>query len=115
MTFLNEDRDSTTSLLSLDRTLGKSRRTQMRDKHIRCPVGPKRLLAIFRASGERPQVSDDGLLVEFACSDCAKELRRAGYDVARVLHRYNVVGELVESVEVPRGSEAITKDSKGAE
>ena len=46
---------------------------------------------------------DDGTLVEFACSDCARDLRKQGYDVARVLHQYNIAGELVNTVQVPKG------------
>ena len=65
---------------------------------IRCPVGPKRLLARMRSDGTPPNFDPDANVVEFSCSDCARTLRKAGKDVGRVLHRYNFIGELVESV-----------------
>ena len=68
---------------------------------IRCPVGPKRLLAILRQNGEQPRYLDDNT-VEFACSDCARDLRKQGYDISRVLHRFNFLGVLVETVELEK-------------
>lgn len=65
---------------------------------IRCPVGPKRLLAKMRSDGQAPGFDPDANVVEFSCSDCARALRRSGRDVGRVLHRYNFLGDLVESV-----------------
>lgn len=76
--------------------------TQREETQMRCPAGPRRMLAILRASGQKPTYVDDGILVEFACSDCSRELRRAGRDVARVLHRFNILGEFVESEIVER-------------
>jgi hypothetical protein len=38
---------------------------------------------------------DGANLIEVACRDCAKERRQAGEDVRQVLHRYNVLGQLV--------------------
>lgn len=72
---------------------------------LRCPVGPSRLLAILRQNGQKPTYLEDNT-VEFACSDCARDLRKQGYDIARVLHRFNFAGELTETVEVLRGEEA---------
>lgn len=63
---------------------------------VRCPVGTGRLFAMAVANGERP-VMADGNLMEFVCRDCAKELRQTDPSVARVLHRYNIIGELVET------------------
>ena len=68
---------------------------------LRCPVGPRRLLAILRQEGKRPTYLEDNT-VEFACSDCARAARRAGRDVLRVLHRFNFAGQLVDTEEVPR-------------
>jgi hypothetical protein len=62
----------------------------------RCDKNPARLFTKFRASGERPQIVD-GNLWEFACRDCAKDERRTDPSVTRVLHRFNILGELVES------------------
>lgn len=68
---------------------------------IRCPVGPRRLLSKLLVRGEKPVVVE-GNLIEFACDDCKKTLRQqqAG-PVTRVLHRYNLAGELVETVVQP--------------
>lgn len=67
---------------------------------LRCPLGPRSLLARL-APVEKPHITD-GNLVELACSDCARTLRKQGKDVLRVLHRYDLAGSLVESVAVPR-------------
>jgi hypothetical protein len=64
---------------------------------VRCPVGPQRLFAKFRLDGGvNPTITDDNL-IEFACSDCRKTLQRSDLHITRVLHRYNIFGELVES------------------
>ena len=62
---------------------------------VRCPVGPRRLFSKLRLSGEEPHYTDDNL-IEFACSDCKRTLRRTGRDVNLVLHRYNFLGEHIE-------------------
>lgn len=72
----------------------------MVEVEIRCPIGPKRLLSKLLMSGERPTVTD-GNLIEFSCTDCRKELRTKGRSVSRVLHRYDLSGELIESVIQP--------------
>lgn len=69
----------------------------MTEVEIRCPVGPRRLLAKTLMSGERPHVTD-GNLIEVACDDCKRSMRQQGKVVARVLHRFNIAGELIESV-----------------
>ena len=66
---------------------------------LRCPIGPRRLFAILREEGE-PMVIVSGNLVEFKCRDCCKELRRHRPEVDEVFHRFNFVGELVETVVV---------------
>lgn len=66
---------------------------------MRCPTGPRRLLAKVRQQGGQP-VYVDGSLIEFACNDCKRTRRVEGRPVpARVLHRFNVLGEMVETVE----------------
>lgn len=51
-------------------------------------------------SGEKPHITEDNL-IELACDRC-KEQRKKKIGVAmRVLHRYDLLGELVETVEVP--------------
>lgn len=68
----------------------------METVEIRCPVGPRRLLSKLLVAGERPK-HVDGNLIEFSCDDCKKNLRRRGMTVVRVLHRYNLAGELVQT------------------
>ena len=72
-----------------------------RSVELRCPVGPQRLLAKLRAEGGSPRYVEGGALIELACGDCrrtARFQRRAVPD--RVLHRFNIIGELVETEEV---------------
>lgn len=42
-----------------------------------------------------PVKVDGANLIEVACRDCARERRQAGLEVRQVLHRYNVLGQLV--------------------
>lgn len=70
---------------------------QTRVVEIRCPVGPRQLLMKLRQSGESPHFSEDNLL-ELACRDCARNARAVDPRVRRVLHRFALSGELVESV-----------------
>lgn len=67
---------------------------------LRCPVGPKSLLGKM-APTEKAHVTAENL-VELACSDCARELRRKGKNVLRVLHRFNFLGDLIESEVISR-------------
>ncbi len=71
----------------------------MRTVEIRCPVGPQRLLSKLLLEGDRPHIVE-GNLIEFACDDCKRSLRQRGEQVVRVLHRYNLAGDLVETVTV---------------
>lgn len=63
---------------------------------VRCPVGPKRLFAKLRSDGIPPVITD-GNLIEFSCAECKKQFAAHGIACTRVLHRYNLIGELVES------------------
>lgn len=69
----------------------------MQTYDLRCPVGPGRLYAKVLVEGEHPSIVE-GNLVELACYDCKKALRDQGKKVSRVLHRFNLAGELVESI-----------------
>lgn len=71
---------------------------------LRCPTGPRKLFAKLRMSGEQPSVTS-GNLVEMACQDCRRRLRSEGRDVSLVLHRFNIVGELIETVAVDRDAD----------
>lgn len=70
---------------------------------IRCPIGPKRLFSKLHFEG-KPMKITEGNLIEFSCDDCKRELRKKGNDIFRVLHRYDLSGELIES-EAVRSSE----------
>lgn len=70
---------------------------------IRCPVGPRRLLFKMRLSGEQPHVSDN--LIELSCDDCKRTERKKNPTVIRVLHRFDLAGNLIES-EVEHAPEA---------
>lgn len=62
---------------------------------IRCPIGPRKLLAKMLVNNEKPIVTSDNLL-ELACQDCRRNLRQEGQDNIRlVVHRFNIIGELV--------------------
>jgi hypothetical protein len=61
---------------------------------IRCPRHPVRLLLRIG----RPVKVDGANLIEIACRDCRTDERRTDPGVRLVVHRYNVVGELVETV-----------------
>ena len=65
-----------------------------RPAEMRCPSNPSRLL--LKVSSPRIV---DGNLIEVGCRDCAKRARRDGREVALVVHRFNVLGELIESEE----------------
>lgn len=67
------------------------------DIEVRCPHGMQRLFARLKSEGEKP-VYVNGTLIEVACYDCAKNLRKSGRDVSRVRHQFNILGELVNTV-----------------
>lgn len=69
----------------------------MAEVELRCPVGPRKLFAKLMVRGEQPTVNSDNLL-ELSCQDCRKRLRQSGdEDVSFVLHRYDIIGQLVET------------------
>lgn len=64
---------------------------------LRCPYGARALLAkIVQQGGEAHRTNEN--LMELACRDCARRERQKDSNIRRVLHRFNVLGELVESV-----------------
>lgn len=63
---------------------------------VRCPVGPRKLLAKLQLAGEQPAIVS-GNLIEFSCRDCAREMRFDDSTVKTVLHRFDILGELIES------------------
>ena len=73
---------------------------------VRCPLGNKRLFGKLLVDPALKELSPrivEGNLVEFACAECRKLLASKGEDVARVLHQYNIMGELVRSRLVRHG------------
>lgn len=62
---------------------------------IRCPENKTRLLLKLA----RPAVIDGANLLEVACRDCKRDHRDDVPAVTLVLHRFNVLGELVETVQ----------------
>lgn len=68
---------------------------------LRCDANPRRLFAKVQAGGDAPSYVDDGRLIEFSCRDCRQAIEETSGQKVRVLHRFNVIGELVETVEVP--------------
>lgn len=67
---------------------------------LRCPIGARRLFARMRLSGERPSFVHPDNLIEFSCYDCRHAMQRRGRSVKRVLHRYDLAGELIETLYV---------------
>lgn len=63
---------------------------------LRCPAGPKALLAKMSALGERPQV-DSGNRLMLHCRDCVRAARKQDPSVFRVIHHFDLAGRLVES------------------
>jgi hypothetical protein len=79
----------------------------MEEVEVRCPVPvelpsghciPGRLLLKLRLSGEIPSYVYPDNLIELACDDCRGRLRKRGVNVKRVLHRFDLAGNLVETL-----------------
>jgi hypothetical protein len=70
--------------------------TEVRSVEIRCPQGPKRLFMKLKLAGESPTITSDNLM-EFACSDCKRSLKREGFEVERVLHQYDFLGRFYQT------------------
>lgn len=64
---------------------------------LRCPLGARKLLAKVRKTGESHGIVE-GNLLELACRDCRNNLSNdEGKRPNTVLHRFNILGELIES------------------
>lgn len=71
---------------------------------LRCPFGPRKLLAKIRLRGDGTVRVTEGNLLELSCRDCTHRARRRAFqegtpEPTRVLHRFDVAGQLVETVE----------------
>lgn len=56
---------------------------------LRCPVGPRKLLARLVAAGGRPSIVP-GNLMELHCRDCSREEKIDDPGILRILHRYDL-------------------------
>lgn len=63
---------------------------------VRCPNGPQRLFTKLRLGEETARMVQPDNVIEFSCSDCSKNRPE------RVFHRYNFLGELVETITTPK-------------
>lgn len=69
---------------------------------LRCDANPRRLFAKIKQETGKPPPVVDGNLLEIACRDCARSARDGDASVRQVLHRFNLLGELVET-EIVKG------------
>lgn len=69
----------------------------MSTKLVRCPLRTQRVMLKIYISEEGYHVADDNLM-ELACQDCRRFMRRDGEAVSLVLHRFNFLGEYVETL-----------------
>ncbi len=69
---------------------------------VRCPVGPQRLLTKLKLGEEAGGYIHPANLIEFTCSDCARRIGREQNRAVRVFHRFNFLGELVETTVAER-------------
>lgn len=74
---------------------------------VRCPVpvqfpsgdcAPGKLLLKLHLSGEIPSWVYPDNLIELTCEHCRTRLRKRGFRVKRVLHRFDLAGNLVETL-----------------
>jgi hypothetical protein len=83
---------------------------------LRCAKDPRRLFAKMKLNGERPAYIDtEGdaprNLIEFSCQDCLKAERREDPELVKVYHRFDFIGQPVETVrEYADGHEAVRSD-----
>jgi hypothetical protein len=77
---------------------------ELQEVEVRCPVGvefndgscrPGRLLLKLRLAGEMPSYIHPDNHIELACEDCKYRAKKAGRPVKRVLHRFDLAGNLV--------------------
>lgn len=68
----------------------------MNTVEVRCPVGPRKLFTKLKLGQETGGYLPDGM-IEFSCSDCARQLFRESGRRVRVFHRFNFIGELVST------------------
>lgn len=74
---------------------------------VRCPVGyrapgghcrPGRLLFKLKLDGGLPSFVQPDNLIELPCEDCRYRMNKSGRKVSRVLHRFDLAGNLVATL-----------------
>ncbi len=75
---------------------------------VRCPADyedpvtgtchPGKLFLLLRMSGEQPSYVHPDNLIELSCQYCKRRLVKDGRPVRRVLHRYDLAGNLIETL-----------------
>lgn len=70
--------------------------TATRPVELRCNSNPLRLLAKIRQPQSGVEIVE-GNLIEIACDHCKRTHRQRDPEVKLVVHRWNVVGELIET------------------
>ncbi len=66
---------------------------------VRCPTGPRKLFTKLKLGETTARYIQPGNLIEFRCPDGTRLLRRSLGDAGQsVYHRYNFIGELVETI-----------------
>lgn len=72
----------------------------LEEVELRCPETAGKLLAKIQRAGEQPSYVHPDNLIELNCDSCRASRRRSGQQVARVLHRYDILGCLVSTLVV---------------
>lgn len=67
---------------------------------VRCPVNPGTLLTKLLFDGGKPHITD-GNLIELACDRCKEQEKKRTGRSLRFLHRYDLLGNLIETVTEP--------------
>lgn len=62
---------------------------------------PGKLFAKLRLAGEQPSFIHPDNLIVMACGDCKRQLKRRGQEVFRVLHCYDMAGNLINTLIEP--------------
>jgi hypothetical protein len=69
---------------------------------VRCPVGPRKLFTRIKLGEEQYAYVPERNLIEFSCGDCSRRMSRERGEPLRVYHRFNFIGDLMETVVLPR-------------
>jgi hypothetical protein len=71
---------------------------------VRCPLGPRKLFTKLQLGEEAARYVQPDNLIEFTCADCARRITRQHQQPVRVYHRFNFIGELIETLIEQRSS-----------